>query len=127
MKELDSRRKGFQDSGNAVHGSTLQEVEQEREVAHEVEAVRRLEKPVHYTPLSFPGLHRDIENFVKTGRLAAGSAGYELALEAMGRTGLGIKHQINTRSTKSRLYLSLEFYRTIQLSQGRLNDSFLVG
>lgn len=34
-KELDSRRKGFQDTGIAVHGSVLQEVEQEREVAHE--------------------------------------------------------------------------------------------
>ena len=35
MKELNSRRKGFQDTGNAVHGSALQEVEQEREVAYE--------------------------------------------------------------------------------------------
>lgn len=35
IKELNVRRKGFQDSGNAVHGSALQEVEQEREVAYE--------------------------------------------------------------------------------------------
>jgi hypothetical protein len=35
MKELNTRRKGFQDTGNAVHGSELQEVEQEREVAYE--------------------------------------------------------------------------------------------
>ena len=35
MKELNTRRKGFQDTGNAVHGSALQEVEQEREVAYE--------------------------------------------------------------------------------------------
>jgi hypothetical protein len=33
-KELNTRRKGFQDTGNAVHGSVLQEVEQEREVAY---------------------------------------------------------------------------------------------
>lgn len=35
MKELNNLRKGFQDSGTAVHGSALQEVEQEREVANE--------------------------------------------------------------------------------------------
>lgn len=35
MNELNTRRMGFQDSGNAVHGSALQEVEQEREVAYE--------------------------------------------------------------------------------------------
>ena len=76
MKELNVRRKGFQDSGNAVHGSALQEVEQEREVAFEVEVVREVEKPVHYSPLSFPGLHQDIIDFVKTGTLAARSGGY---------------------------------------------------
>lgn len=35
MKQLNARRKVFQDTGNAVHGSALQEVEQEREVAYE--------------------------------------------------------------------------------------------
>jgi hypothetical protein len=53
------RRKAFQDTGNAVHSSTLQEVEQEREVAFEVETVREVQKPVHYSPLTFRGLHRD--------------------------------------------------------------------
>lgn len=33
MKDLNARRKAFQDSGKAVHGSALQEVEQEREVS----------------------------------------------------------------------------------------------
>ena len=127
MKELDARRKGFQDNGNAVNGSTLQEVEQEREVAHEVEAVREVQRPVHYLPLSFPGLHQDIEAFIKTGRLAAGSTGYEPALEAMRRTGLGLKHGIGAVTTASSLCVSLEFRRTIQLTQDRPNDSFLVG
>ena len=35
MQELKIRRKGFEDTGNAVQGSALQEVEQEREVAYE--------------------------------------------------------------------------------------------
>ena len=126
MKELDMRRKGFQDNGNAVQSSTLQEVEQEREVAHEVEAVREVQKPVHFSPLAFPGLHRDIESFLRTGRLAAGSAGYELALDALARTGLGIKHAIGPGTLASRLFVSQEFRNTIKLIQGRPNDSFLV-
>ncbi|KMU80414.1 hypothetical protein CISG_02265 [Coccidioides immitis RMSCC 3703] len=63
VKDLGRRRKDFQDFGGAVHGSALQEVEQEREVAFEVEAVREVQKPVHYVALSFPGLHPDIVNF----------------------------------------------------------------
>jgi hypothetical protein len=35
MKELNIRRRGFQDDGHAVHGSALQEVEQEREITYE--------------------------------------------------------------------------------------------
>ena len=35
MQELRNRRKGFEDTGSAVQGSALQEVEQEREIAYE--------------------------------------------------------------------------------------------
>ena len=124
MKELNTRRKGFQDTGDAVHGSALQEVEQEREVAFEVEAVREVQKPVHYSPLSFAGLHRDIISFVKTGRLAAGSGGYEQAFVVLRRTALGQKYGIGSEATASRLYVSTEFPRTVSLPFGRPNDGF---
>ncbi|KAK5019964.1 hypothetical protein LTR16_000001 [Cryomyces antarcticus] len=123
MKELNIRRRGFQDFGNAVHGSALQEVEQEREVAYEVEAVRELQIPTYYTPLSFTGPHRDIVSFVKTGRLAAGSAGYEHAFKALGRTGLGLQYGINEEATTSKFLVSKEFRRTVNLT--RANDNFL--
>ncbi|KAH7021746.1 hypothetical protein B0J12DRAFT_773782 [Macrophomina phaseolina] len=123
MKELNTRRKGFQDLGNAVQGSALQEVEQEREVSHEVEAVREVQKPVHFTPLTFSGLHRDIFSFVKTGRLAAGSAGYEHMFVALSRTALGLKYQINRDIATSTLFISKEFLRTVSLP--RANDNFL--
>ena len=126
MKELNVRRKAFQDAGNAVHGSTLQEVEQEREVAYEVEAVREVEKPVHYSPLSFSSLHKDIVSFVKTGRLAAGDGGHEHASVALRRTGLGLKHGINSEAAVSKLFVSKEFTRTVSLPLGRPNDNFLV-
>lgn len=126
MRELNSLRRGFQDTGGAVHGSALQEVEQEREVAFEVEAVRELQKPVHYLPLAFSGLHKDILGFVKTGRLAAASAGYEQAFVTLRRTALGLKYGISSEATASKLFVSTEFTKTIRLTQDRANDNFLV-
>lgn len=126
MKELNTRRRGFQDTGNAVHGSALQEVEQEREVAFEVEAIREVQKPVHHRPLPFLGLHRDIVGYVKTGRLAAGSEGYEPAFVTLRRTALGLKYGISSEAASSRLYVSVEFTRTVLLSSGRPNDNFQV-
>jgi hypothetical protein len=126
MKELNKRRKGFEDTGNAVHGSALQEVEQEREVAFEVEAVREVQKPVHYSPMSFLGLHRDIVGFAETGRLAAGSTGCEHVFVALRRTALGQKHGVGANATTSKLFVSKEFTRTVHMPLGRPNDNFLV-
>lgn len=125
MNELDHRRKGFQDRGDAVHASTLQEVEQEREVAYEVEAIREVQKPVRQSPYSFRGLHKDIMNFVKTGNLAAGDGGYEHAFVALRHTALGQKYNIKSEVIKSKFYLSKEFSRTV-LPLGSPNDNFLV-
>jgi len=126
MKDLNTRRKAFKDDGVTVRSSALQEVEQEREVAFEVEAVQERQKPVHYTSLSFPGLHRDIKRFAETGRLAANSAGYEHALVALHRTTIGQKYGINTESSDSKLYVSTEFTRTVSMPSGRPNNHFLV-
>ncbi|GME37769.1 P-loop containing nucleoside triphosphate hydrolase [Neofusicoccum parvum] len=123
MKDLNRRRKGFQDHGNAVHGSALQEVEQEREVAQEVESVREVQKPVYFAPHKFGGLHKDIIAFAKTGRLAAGSAGYEHIFVTLRHTALGLKYRINGNMINSRLFVSKEFSRTVVLS--RANDNFL--
>ncbi len=126
MKHLNTQRRGFRDLGNAVHASALQEVEQEREVAFEVEAVREVQKPVHYSPMVFPGLHKDIVRFVETGRLAAGSAGYEHAFVALRRTALGLKYGIRSEATASNLFVSKEFGRTVKTPLGLPNDNFVV-
>jgi hypothetical protein len=126
MKNLNTRRKAFRDDGVAVRSSALQEVEQEREVAFEVETVQERQKPVHYTPLTFPGLHRDIRRFAEIGRLVANSAGYEHALVALHRTTIGQKYGINTASSESKLYVSTEFARTVSMPSGRPNNHFLV-
>ncbi|KAF2229858.1 hypothetical protein EV356DRAFT_570800 [Viridothelium virens] len=125
IKELKSRRKGFQDTGNAVHSSALQEVEQEREVAVQQESIREVQKPVHYTPLKFAGLHRDILSFVKNGSFPAGSQAYEQVFQALQKTGVGLKHEINAKAVNSRFYVSKEFLKTVNLGYGRRNDNFL--
>lgn len=125
VKGLKRRRKGFQDFGGAVHGSALQEVEQEREVAFEVEAVREVQKPIYYAPHAFPGLHPDILHFATTGRLS-GYAGFQQAFVALKDTALGQKHGINPQAVSSKLLVSKEFMKTVKLPLGRRNDNFLV-
>lgn len=126
MKELKQRRKGFKDTGNAVHGSALQEVEQEREVAYEVETVREVQKPVHYNPYGFPGLHRDILSFATTGRMTADSSAFMQAFSTIKMFGLGKKHPINLDATSTRLYVSREFTRTVNVPTTRIYDQFQV-
>jgi hypothetical protein len=89
-----------------------------------VEAVREVQKPVHHPALKFPGLHKDIISFAKTGRLAADSAGYEPAFSAMMRTAVGRKYGIASDGTSGKLYVSTEFTRTVNISLGRPSDQF---
>lgn len=114
-RELGALRKGFRDTGGTVHPSALQEVEQEREVAYEIEKVREVQKPMKYKALGFPGLHKDLLTFATTGRMFARSDAYEHALITLQRTGLRDKHTINIRSVKdTNLFCSIEFSRTVQ-------------
>lgn len=129
MKELNRRRKGFQhSSGNAFHASLLTEVEQEREVEVEVsiEHVRQLQRPPRYTPQKFNGLHPHIVSFVETGNLRARSVGYEQAFEALMRTAVGKKHTISKEATKSRIYSSMEYSKTVLVPAGRPCDAYMV-
>jgi hypothetical protein len=123
MMELDNQRTAAKGGGNSIHSSTLEEVEQEREVEFEVEEVRQMEKPTHYTALVFPGLHDSILHFVKTGKLE-GDSGYEHAFTALTRTNVGREYHV--RCTRSRLFVSDEFMRTVDFEKKGQNDNFLV-
>ncbi|KAK4227346.1 hypothetical protein QBC38DRAFT_417082 [Podospora fimiseda] len=127
VKDLAVRRKGFQDTGRAVHGSALQEVEQEREVAFEVEAIRQVKKPVYYDPLTFPGLHRDIEIFARTGRPQVDSSGILPVFRLLSRTYLGSKYRVAAKSSRieSKLCVSAEFGKTVKLWTELSKDTFL--
>ncbi|KAI1808649.1 hypothetical protein F4811DRAFT_569460 [Daldinia bambusicola] len=124
-QELELRKKNFQDSGQAVHASALQEVEQERETEIEVETVRQVKKPLPYTPLKFPGLHRDLETFAKTARIPAGSDSFIHVMKALSRTALGKKYKLNHGASSSPLFVSSEFERTVRLVLEGANDNFL--
>jgi hypothetical protein len=127
-EELNVRRKGFQDTGRAVHGSALQEVEQEREVAFEVESVRQVKKQVQYDALRFPGLHTDIEAFARTGRLPVDSHAIVHVFQVLSTTALGRKHKVSCRGNhaQSKLFVSAEFTRTVKLYTSSAPDSLLV-
>jgi hypothetical protein len=126
MDELNDQRRAANSNSNAIHGSALEEVEQEREVEFQVEEVRQVQKPMHYKALSFPGLHKAVFHFAKTGNLpgVASGQGYEHAFTAMARTGVGQTYSVCR--TTSRLFVSVEFMRTIKLEKHSPNDNFLV-
>ncbi|KAH8896015.1 hypothetical protein GQ53DRAFT_854400 [Thozetella sp. PMI_491] len=122
VKELKTQKRAFRDTGAAVHGSALQEVEQEREVAFEVESVRQMKKPFHYDTYQYPGLHKDLDMFARTGRLPAGSYVQTHFLQAMARTGLGRKFGVAASDSTSKLFVSGEFCRTVKFAA---SDNFL--
>ncbi|GKT51436.1 uncharacterized protein ColSpa_11617 [Colletotrichum spaethianum] len=125
VKELNARRKAFQDTGRAVHASALQEVEQEREIAFEVETVRQVKKPSCYTALSFPGLHPEIKSFAKTGRIPAGALTFISVIKSLSRTAIGKKFKVSDRSSQNKLFVSAEFERTVKLNFDLTSDNFL--
>ncbi|KAM0337653.1 hypothetical protein ACHAPQ_002878 [Fusarium lateritium] len=125
IQDLNARKKTFQDTGKAVHASALQEVEQEREVAFEVESVRQVKKPQHYTAYSFPGLNPSLETFIRTGRLPADTNYFIHVFHALARTGTGRKFKVNSKATNSKLLETVEFGRTIKPKGDLSTDNFL--
>lgn len=124
MTELQASRNSFQDTRNAVASSALQEVEQEREVAVEIETIRELQKPFHATPSRHLPLHEDILTFVRTGQLLVGSAAYGRLFAMLGRTVLGVKFGIRDRVMNSNTYISTDFARTVELPSGKADDTY---
>lgn len=124
MQELKKKRK------NSTRGSSsstlaLEEVEQEREVAFEIEEGREVQQPRVMEALEFPGLHYSILDFVRTGCLA-GRSGFMRVSQAIQSTQLAHKYRIDGSFLLSRLYVSAEFTRTVKLRSGERNDNFMV-
>lgn len=111
---------------SSVRSSALEEVEQEREVAFEIEEEREVQRPLRLPALKFPGLHGCIRKFVATGYLGEGE-GYRNASVALDATHLREKYRnIRPSSFLGHLYISQEFLRTVQTKDLRLSDNFIV-
>ncbi|OAP60693.1 hypothetical protein AYL99_05695 [Fonsecaea erecta] len=124
IKQLERRRKAFQDTANAVHASVLQEVEQEREVAVEVETIRERQNPLYFHPVTFSGLAAEIRDFVLTGRLRPDDKICERAFSYMARTETSLKYPASLPATPQ-LLVSAEFRRAVIVPSGKPNDGFL--
>jgi hypothetical protein len=124
VEEVLTRRKGCQDQGFAIHSSALEEVEQEREMEFEVEAVREVQPPVHFKAFKIAKLNRDIKELAVTGQLPAGSDAFQPMFYALQKTAVGIRHgTITATGTAAGLYVSTQFTRTVSVNEP--NDSFL--
>ena len=110
-------------TANILHPSALREVEQEREVEFQVEEVPEVQNVLHCKAHAFPRIHPAISVFVSTGRLYR-DVGYEHVFDAVSRISIG--ERFGVKGTESRLFVSVEFMRTIKTDKGGLIDNFLV-
>ncbi|KAF2758009.1 hypothetical protein EJ05DRAFT_464946 [Pseudovirgaria hyperparasitica] len=117
-----NRRQNSSAMVDAQRTSALEEVEQERQVTQEIQEVRQVQAPGHATALVFPGLHPAIKSFVQTGSLPD-DCGYFRSLEVLVQTSLGKAHGLSTAG--SRVWVSLEFMRTVQRKGKAGKDNFL--
>lgn len=124
-KKLIHMRENLRDTTDTVQALAHSEVEQEREVAIEVENVREVKKPSRATALGHLPLHQDIISFAKRGRILASSSAYEQAFVAMRRTAVGQRYGINSTATDSRLYVTSDFMATIHTPRGQPRDEYL--
>jgi hypothetical protein len=105
--------------------SALEEVEQQREVSVESQEEREMQRPSSAQALAFPGLHRLIRDFVKSGFLDGGGI-CPNASTILTSTRLWRKQPMRSCSMMSHLFLSPEFVRTVRLDIDHDPDNFLV-
>jgi hypothetical protein len=124
MEFLEERRQESQ-IYESILSSALEEVEQEREVAYEIEEEREIQRPPKPRALRFPGLHSSILSFAQGSLLFL--EGIVTASETLEHTQLGLKYHIQGASLVAHLYLSAEFSRTIEPKKsGEKDDTYSV-
>lgn len=124
-KNIQCQHNQSQHSTSSTRSSALEEVEQEREVAFEIEEEREVQRPCRLPALKFPGLHKGIREFVATGFLG-GKGGYYKASIALDVAQLRQKYSIRPSLLLRRLYISQEFSRTVKTTNTGLLDYFTV-
>jgi hypothetical protein len=119
----------FFDNGSAASALSHHEVEQEREIQQEVEAVREVQRPVRYKAHKFPGLHEDIIEFATKKVIKSNPTGLKPMFEGLRMTGIGRKHCIQPDSNvvSGKLFVSTEFFRIVDTVKGQKTDHIQVG
>ncbi|KAL8935316.1 MAG: hypothetical protein Q9211_004757 [Gyalolechia sp. 1 TL-2023] len=113
LTRLNTLKTEIRNTGDTVQALAHQEVEQEREVAIEVETVREVKKPHHAQACPQPPLHRETRLFAETGKLVAGSHACAQAFVALRNTAIGRRLGISDDATVSGLYITQDFSRTV--------------
>ena len=112
-------------ASDSVVGSVLEQVEQEREIAHEVEQVREVEKPIHFQALPVRKLDPGVWNFAMSGNIPD-PCNFDTAFASMRKTELGVRYGLSETTCSPRLFVSPEYPRTVRTAKCRPNDNFLV-
>ena len=112
-------------AGDSTVGSALEQVEQEREIAHEVEQVREVEKPAKFKALPIRSPDPGVWQFAMSGSMP-NPCHFDTALACMSKSALGIRYGLKEKTHISRLYVSSEYPRTIATASNRPNDNFMV-
>lgn len=113
VQRLNALKSEVKNTSDTVQALAHQEVEQEREVAIEVETVREMKKPRHAQASSQPPLHTDVKFFADTGKLAAGSLQYIQAFVILRLTAVGRRLGVSDGATRSKLYVTRDFSMTV--------------
>ncbi|GLB04652.1 hypothetical protein AtubIFM57258_010668 [Aspergillus tubingensis] len=121
LEQLDHRRSESDLLQSTTTSSALEEVEQEREVAYEIEEEREVQRPQRLKAYGFPGLHPALSHFAKTGQLQG--FGTVTAASVLHGTQLSKKFGIKGSSLLPHLLVSVEFTRTVK-SKHKTGDEF---
>lgn len=122
---LERLRRSFQDDGEAVHASALAEVEQEREVAVEVQTIQAPQKPTVYTPLRHGHLEHDVLQFARFGVFRFQSVVYYPCFSALRATGICNSYGFKDTAFETNLFVTKDFANTIILPGGKPIDDAL--
>ena len=125
VDRLNSMRENLRETSETVQALAHQEVEQEREVAIEVETVREVKKPPPAYPLRHLHLYEHLIQFVKRGLVFPATDAYEQAFLAMRHTGVGTRHKINSHTPLTNLFVTADFMGTIRTDRGQPRDEYL--
>ncbi|KAG8525228.1 uncharacterized protein KY384_008872 [Bacidia gigantensis] len=125
VNELDDIKRHLSKSGSSTQMLAYQEVEQEREVAVEIENVREVKKPHHAIGAPQRPRDKDVRQFAITGNLNPESQSYTQVFASLSMTELGKRFGVSKSAIQSKFYVTHEFLKTVVLQRNRPRDEYI--